>query len=149
MKKPSSNVLLSLSLVLAAVGCKESRASTEAAASATQAVTPAPAAAAKSVAVTTKIVFVDKEHGCQCTAKRVDASWSALQGAIAGKATPVVERIHVDTQPEMAEPYSKLRPMMTLPALYFIDGQGGLIELLQGEVTTEQIQKVLGTSGNR
>jgi hypothetical protein len=110
-------------------------------ASATQA---AQGASPSSKSVTTKVVFVDKEHGCQCTAKRVDAGWAALQAALAGKATPTVERIHVDTQPEMAEPYGKLRPMMALPALYFVDEKGGLIELLQGEVTQEQIQAVLG-----
>jgi hypothetical protein len=145
MTSTASLILLAASLVLTAGGCKETSASTEAAASATQPVAAEPAAATKPATVTAKIVFIDMENGCACTQKRVAGGWSALQAALAGKATPPVERLHSDTETEKAGAYEKLRPLLTVPALYFIDGQGALIELLQGEVTTEQIQAVLGT----
>jgi hypothetical protein len=145
MKSTASLTLLAVFLVLTASGCKESRASAEMAASATQAVAGEPVAATKPATVTEKIVFIDKEHGCACTQKRVDAGWAALQAALAGKATPTVERLHSDTEAAKAGPYEKLRPLLTVPALYFIDGKGGLVELLQGEVTTAQIQAVLGS----
>jgi hypothetical protein len=146
MNSSLSVLLLALPLALIAGGCKESRASAETAASVTQAASVAPATAKQPAVTTSQIVFIDKEHGCQCTAKRVDTAWMALQTAIAGKVTPSVERIHVDTQAELAAPYGKLRPMMAVPALYFLDAKLGLVELLQGEVTVDQIQAVLGTA---
>jgi hypothetical protein len=144
MKFTASLLLFALSVALTASGCKESPASARAVASAPQSASAAPAVAANRAVATTKIVFIDKEHGCQCTAKRVDAAWVALQSIIAGKEMPTVERVHMDTQPEMAERYGKLRPMLAVPALYFMDAKDGLVELLQGEVTSEQITAVLG-----
>ena len=35
---------------------------------------------------------------------------------------------------------------MVPPAIYFFDGQGKLVEVLQGEVKSEQIRKVLKSS---
>lgn len=112
----------------------------------------APAVASAALAATQRpsaqiasIIFVDKEHACKCTQKRVDDGWAALQGALAARPTLPIERFHADTQPEAVEPYNKLRAMMTLPALYFMDPKGGLVELLQGEVTQAQIQAVIGS----
>lgn len=122
-------------------GCQESRASAEEAATAAEALSAKPP---QDAAVTTRIIFVDKEHGCECTQKRVDTGWSALQTALAGKPTPTVERLHLDTQPDQVAPYRTLRPMMAVPALYFVSATGGLVELLQGEVTPAQIQTALG-----
>ena len=34
--------------------------------------------------------------------------------------------------------------MMALPAIYFVDGNGTVVDLLQGEVTEAQVRKVLG-----
>jgi hypothetical protein len=146
MKSAASAILIALSFALNTSGCSESRASAVAVDSAALSAPSAPVVAAKAASVTTKIVFIDKEHGCQCTAKRVDAAWAALQAVVAGKDVPSVERVHVDTQPEMAEPYGKLRPMIAVPALYFMDAKDGLVELLQGEVTSEQITTVLGVA---
>jgi len=36
--------------------------------------------------------------------------------------------------------------MMAIPAIYFVDGKGSVVEILQGEITEEQISKVLGAS---
>jgi hypothetical protein len=36
---------------------------------------------------------------------------------------------------------------MALPALYFLDGKSTVVELLQGEVTAEQIAGVLAAKG--
>lgn len=144
--KSVSLLLLAVSLVLTAGGCKETRAAADTVASATQAESAAPVAATKPAASTAKIIFIDMENGCACTQKRVAGGWTALQTALAGKTTPTVERLHSDTETEKAGAYEKLRPLLTVPALYFVDAKGGLVELLQGEVTTEQIQKVLGVT---
>ena len=130
-------------------GCKDSKASAGQITSATVQASAAPSvpivAATQPATQTHRIVFVDKEHACQCTQKRVDDSWAALQAALAGKQPPTIERFHVDSQPEQVESYVKMRAMVAVPALYFIDAKGGLVELLQGEVTQAQVEAVLGT----
>jgi hypothetical protein len=52
----------------------------------------------------------------------------------------------MDSQADKAAPYAKQRPIMVPPALYFFDEQGKLVEVLQGEVKSEQIKRLLGTS---
>lgn len=143
MNITNSALLCLLSLCLAPTGCKESRASAaNEGAAASQAALSAPAPAATKSEVT-KIAFMDKVHACDCTKKRVDTGWAALQAALTGRTDITVERIHSDTEEAKVEPYHKLRAMMTLPALYFLDAKGGLVELLQGDLTTEQIADVL------
>jgi hypothetical protein len=140
-------LLLSLSLMRSASGCRESTASAPPASSANALTVPsaAVAAAPRLAAEVARVIFVDKEHACKCTQKRVDDGWAALEAALAEKQSATVERFHADTQPEAVEAYNELRAMMALPALYFVDAKGSLIELLQGEVTKEQIRAVLGT----
>ncbi len=91
----------------------------------------------------TKIVFVGKEHACDCTRKTVDAGWAALQKALGTPAKVPVERLQIDTQGEQVAPYRSMKPLMALPAIYFIDGKGAVVELLQGEVEEAQIAAVL------
>ena len=91
-----------------------------------------------------RIVFVDKEKCCQCTRDRIEASWSALQAALAGRRDAVrVERVHFDTQPQLARRYHARRPIMAFPAVYFLDDEGNVLELLQGELTREQLSAAL------
>ena len=138
-------LFLSISTLLT-TGCKESSVAAQPApaASAATAASAALSAAQRPLTEVARVVFVDKEHACKCTQKRVDDSWAALQGALAGRQVPTVERLHADTQAEAVEPYNKMRAVLALPALYFMDTKGTLMELLQGEVTQEQIQAVLG-----
>jgi hypothetical protein len=126
----SSLALLALALVLPA--CRESAPAPEA--------RPTATAAVQARAKTAKIVFLDKEDACQCTTKRQDDSWAALQSVVG---TLPVERLHSDTQQAEAAPYQKLRAPVTLPALYFLDEKGGLIEVLQGEVAAADVSAVL------
>lgn len=91
-----------------------------------------------------KIVFLDKENCCKCTGERTEKSWNALQAALKAKTASVpVERVHVDTQAEQAGTYKALKPMVTVPALYFLDADGNLVDMLQGEVTQAQVEKLL------
>jgi hypothetical protein len=130
----------------AASGCNESRASSAPAASSTAAVLAAAPAPVQARAKTERVVFVDKEHACKCTQKRVDDSWAALQAALGDKAGTLVERLHADTQEDQVAPYAAMKAMVALPALYFVDAKGGFVELLQGEMTKEQILAVLGNA---
>jgi len=104
---------------------------------------PAVATAPTATPPVAKIVFIDKERACECTQKAIDASWTALQAALQGASVPV-ERIHMDTQEAFAEGYKAKRPMMAVPGLYFLADDGAVLELLQGEVTTDKIRATLG-----
>lgn len=104
---------------------------------------PPPAAAAAAASKVARVVFLDKEHACDCTQKAIDASWAALQTAIQGTSMPV-ERIHLDTQDTMAALYKAKRPLVSVPGLYLLGADDSLVELLQGEVTAEKIRTALG-----
>ena len=125
---------------LATPACQRSRAATGAtsAPSATQT-----SAAKPDSAKVARIVFVGKEHACDCTRKTVNDSWAVLQKALGTPAKLPVERIQVDTEAARVEPYRQQKPIMALPAIYFVDGKNAVIELLQGEVTAEQVASVL------
>lgn len=137
-------LLFGSALLFAATGCK--RTSSAAAAQTTASATSVsqPAAANPAATKVAKIVFVGKEHPCDCTRKALDAGWAALQKALGTPARVAVERLQVDTQGDKVEPYRQQKPIMALPAIYFLDGKGVATQLLQGEVTSEQIGQALG-----
>ena len=135
--------VLLLGLALAACGGEQATAQTAPAYTpAEDATNPAehPAEARTAVA---KIVFVDQEVCCKCTRERIDNTWAELTKALEGGPEVPVERIHADSQEEQAKPYLDMRPLMVAPGLYFLDADGGLVEILQGELTAGQIAAVL------
>lgn len=143
----TGSALVLLSIAVTAVGCKESRASRGGEASVSQpVVSAAPAAAGPTQSQVTQLVFIDKQEACDCTRARVTKGWDALQSALGGKAVPSVERLYIDTQPDQVRPYREMRPMMAVPALYFLTASGSLVDQLQGEFTTQQIQALLGAA---
>lgn len=112
---------------------------------------PAPAPATKQPAVASpsesnvaRIVFVGQEQACGCTRNRIDGSWRALQAALGESSGIAVERLRRDTQSDQVEEYRMLRPFVTVPAIYLLDENGAIVELLQGEVTEEQLRTALG-----
>lgn len=84
-----------------------------------------------------RIVFVGKEHACDCTRKTVDAGSTGLRQALGTPAKIPVERLQLDTQAGKVAPYQQQQPMMALPAIYFVDGKDMVLDVLQGEITTE------------
>jgi hypothetical protein len=145
MKTRSATLVLSIALVvpLALLGCERSRAAPgAAAANQTKAKQASPVVPAASTA--TKIVFVGKDHPCDCTKKALDAGWAALQKALGTPAKLPVDRLAVDTEAAKVEPYRQQKPIMALPAIYFLDKKGTVLEMLKGEVTPDQIAGVLG-----
>jgi len=91
-----------------------------------------------------RIVFLDKERCCDCTRTRQNTSWSALQEALdTAPSKPLVDVIHVDSQADQAAVYLDLEPVMVPPGLYFFDHKENLLEMVQGEVSREQIEKIL------
>jgi len=135
-------VLIGVTLSWMLLGCNSSNAASgEAPASTANAFTAA--SAKPSATKVTKVVFVGKEQACDCTRKAVDAGWAALQIALGTPAKLPVERLQIDTEGSKVEPYRKQRPIMALPALYFLDGTQVVLELLQGEFTEAQVAAVL------
>jgi hypothetical protein len=131
---------LALTGLSAATACKSQQPSS---ATAVSAAVAAPAAQAPAKAQPGRIVFVGKEHACDCTRKSVEAGWAALQKALGTPAKLPVERLQVDTQGDKVEPYRRQKPMMALPAIYFVDGKDTVLELLQGEVSEAEIAAAL------
>jgi hypothetical protein len=93
----------------------------------------------------TNIVFVTKEHPCECTRKKIDAAEAALKQALGEPASLPVHTLKADVEPEKVEPYRLQKPMMAIPAIYFLDGSNAVVQMLQGEVTPEQVAQALGS----
>ena len=91
-----------------------------------------------------RIVFVGQAQACDCTRTRIDGSWRALQAALGEGSDIAVERLERDRQPDEVEEYRMLRPFVTVPAIYLLDENGAIVELLQGEVTEAQVRAALG-----
>ncbi len=106
-------------------------------------VEPAQVAEVASASAVAKVVFVGQEKACNCTRERVDAAWAALSEALGTPPKVPVQRLQLDTQEAQVEPYRKQKPVFALPGLYFVDGQGQVLELLQGKVKPEQINAAL------
>lgn len=90
-----------------------------------------------------RVVFVGKEHACDCTRRSIDAGWAALQRALGTPPKLPVERLNLDTQEDKVAPYRRQKALTALPALYFVDAKGSVAELLQGEVTRAQVEAAL------
>jgi hypothetical protein len=144
MKMNLMTLLSGFALLVAVASCN--KASNAAVAQTTASMTSVSQAAAVSpaAATVTRIVFVGKEHPCDCTRKALDAGWAALQKALGTPSKVPVEKLQVDTDGSKVDPYRNQKPIMALPAIYFLDGKGVVTELLQGEVTLEQIGHALG-----
>lgn len=100
--------------------------------------------AATSSTKVAKIAFIDQEECCDCTRKRIDGSWAALQKALEGRVPAIpIERIHHDKETDKAESFKLMKPYVVVPAVYILNADGALIEQLQGELTMDQFKKAL------
>lgn len=128
-------------LVMLAASCKQEVAAPEKAA-----VTPETANTSATQAATSrvaKVVFVGQKQACDCTRKRIDGSWAALQAAAGARKHIPIERIYMDTDEAKVEPYEEMRAIMVLPAIYLLDGSGKLLDMVQGEVTADNFDRIL------
>lgn len=136
-------LLLALALALPLAACERSQAASDSAPKTdgrTPVTSSAPVAAQQKL---TRLVFVGKKNACDCTRKTVDAGWVTLQKALGTPAKLPVEQLQIDTEAEKVEPYRKQKPIMALPAIYFLDGKDVVLEMLQGEVSEAQIAALL------
>lgn len=140
MPKPIILALSVLGLVQSA--CDNSRA---VAASVPQAVTVSSAPKSPpTAAVIAKLVFITKEHVCDCTRRKVETALSAVSQVLGEPSRIPIEILKADTQGSQVETYRAQHPMVALPAIYFVNENGNVITVLQGEITVEQIRQALG-----
>ena len=90
-----------------------------------------------------RIVFVGQKQACDCTRKRIETTWNIVRGVLKENPGISIKRIQRDVDVEETKKVAKLKAMMVAPGIYFIDKQDGLVELLQGEVTKKQVEKVI------
>jgi len=90
-----------------------------------------------------RLAFLDKADACECTQKTINKGWDALQAAL-GPGNPMpVDRIHVDTQAGQAAPLLAQRKIVAVPALYLLDANGFVIDMLQGNLEESDVRKAL------
>lgn len=146
---PKFFVLVFLGLSVVNTACENRKAeaasaSTSAAVVASAATTSEALGATDSTSKVARVVFVGKEHACDCTRKTVEKGLAVLQKVLGNPAKIPIEILQIDTQGDQVQPYNRMKPMVALPGIYFIDGKGGLVDMLQGEVTEAQVSKALG-----
>ena len=91
-----------------------------------------------------KLTFVGQKEACSCTRERIEKSWAALTSIVAQlQNKPQIERIQLDVDKTRADELGALASVMVAPGLYLFDDNGSLIELLQGELSPEQLRKAL------
>lgn len=135
---------LSLGLCLVLAGCQKVEDKPPTPTAAAEKKEAAPARPSASTSKVARIVFVDKQEACACTETRINTSWEVLTKALGTPPRVKVERVHMDTDPMTADPYTKMRPVMVAPAVYFFGPDDKLLEVLQGELTAEKVKKQLG-----
>jgi len=55
-----------------------------------------------------------------------------------------VERIDLDVDEARTNELQALERFFAAPAIYFLDADGGLVRMLQGEVSEEAVREVVG-----
>ena len=142
---PSAVALGQIVIWLAlATSCKQDVADSKESAAATAASASTAADLKSAKVAVAKVVFVGRQDACDCTRKRVDDSLAALETALGDRQNIVVERLQEDVDQASVKRYQKMRTIMVLPAIYLLDGSGAPVEMLQGEVTVEQLRRALG-----
>lgn len=95
-----------------------------------------------------KIVVLEQESGCECALARQEVTWTNLQAALEGlEERPEVDVIHLDVEPDAAQPFQDMKAVMVVPALYFLDKDGALVAVEQGELTADAITALLAPKG--
>ncbi len=90
-----------------------------------------------------RAVFIGQKKACDCTRKRIDEAWPVFQQAVAAHKNIEVKRLQLDVDEKEADRYDDMRTIMVAPGIFFLDQNDQLIEMVQGEVTAEQLKKIL------
>ena len=85
------------------------------------------------------VVFFGQKEACPCTRKRIDDSWEVVSSVLGQGEGVEVKRLQLDVDGEEYDRFDDLRPVMVPPGIYFLDAEGKLVEMLQGEVDEVQV----------
>lgn len=89
------------------------------------------------------IVFVELKESCKCIRETTQKTWTALQEALKEKKLDIpIKKLLDDEEEDKVAPYEKMKAIVVIPAVYLLDDQGKLIEMLQGEVEKDQFIKL-------
>ncbi len=90
-----------------------------------------------------RLAFIDKADACDCTRNSIGKGWSSLQ-TVLGTSNPMpVDRIHTNTQTDPAAPLLNQRKIVAVPAVYLLDANGFVIDVLQGDLQETDLRKAL------
>jgi len=137
----SSHVLVVMVLGLAVASGCDRKAQASSGTGQSEAAQTASAAPKKSPVA--RLAFLDKAEACECTQKNIDKGWTALQAALGSGNSMPVDRIHVDSQADQAAPLLAQRKVIAVPALYLLDANGFVIDMLQGDIQESDVRKAL------
>ena len=135
---------LTITLITVALGVGPAACQSEPSAGGVTATAEAPAANSSKGKVA-RVVFVGQRDACDCTRNRIDASWKAVEQALAGSPDIEVQRLELDVDEAKAAEYDSMRSLMVPPGVYLLDQHGKLIDMLQGELKVEQVKGALGS----
>lgn len=96
-----------------------------------------------------QVVFIGQREACECTRNRIDTTWAALEQALADHPEIEVKKLEQDVQQEEADRYDELEPLMVAPGVYLMDEDGKLVQMLQGALTSKQLQQAIGGKAAR
>jgi hypothetical protein len=141
----TARTVLACLLAVLGAGCSQPSEAAPTGSQPPAATTGAPMAAGSAAAqdAVTRVVFIGKKEACDCTRKAIDASQKSLEAVLAGGHALPVEKLEADTDVDKVAGYKTMKPFMTLPAIYFLDINDGIVELLQGEVSEAQVKTAL------
>ncbi len=97
--------------------------------------------------VVARIVFVGKQQACDCTRARISASRKVLDAVLSSHGELPVQTLLVDTEAELVTPFRRQQAFVVLPAIYFLDENGTVLQMLQGEVAEAQVVQILEPTG--
>ena len=97
--------------------------------------------------VVARIVFVGKQQACECTRARITASRKVLDTVLSSHGELPVQTLLVDTEADLVTPFRHQQAFVVLPAIYFLDESGKVVQMLQGEVAEAQVVQILEPTG--
>ena len=134
-----------LLVIAAGAGCRAAPTQgTQATSTAASSVESAATTGATAAGRVTQVVFIGQREACKCTRNRIDATWAALEQVLANHPEIEVKKLEQDVQQEEADRYDELKPLMVAPGVYLMDGNGKLVQMLQGALTSKQLEQAMG-----
>ena len=90
-----------------------------------------------------EFLFLDRLDGNAAAKAHLDEVWVEVQTAMEAWPGIFVERIHIDVEPKQSAKILELRAVDKLPGVYFLDEDGALIEVLQGDIKATEIRRIV------